>query len=153
MQVAHVTLHVGLGTFLPVETATLEEHPMHTEQYAVPATTVAALRTQRVAGGTQGGRIVVVGTTATRTLEAAAPQILNLDHPPTDLRGCTNLLISPGFPFQLTDALITNFHLPRSTLLALVGALTGLDHLKALYAEAIEKGYRFYSYGDAMIVL
>lgn len=149
VRVAHVTLHVGLGTFLPVQTDTLEEHPMHTEAYAVPAATVAALRAQRAAGG----RIVVVGTTATRTLQAAASQILGLDHPPTDIHGTTNLLISPGYRFLLTDALITNFHLPRSTLLALVGALTGLARLKIIYAEAITVKYRFYSYGDAMIVL
>lgn len=146
--ITHVTLNVGLGTFLPVQTETLEAHPMHTEEYAVPAATIAALRAQRE----NLNRIVVVGTTATRTLEAAAAQILNAS-PPTDIYDSTNLLISPGYKFRLTDVLITNFHLPRSTLLALVGAMIGLDRLKALYAEAIREGYRFYSYGDAMLIL
>lgn len=146
--IANVTLNVGLGTFLPVQTDTLEAHKMHTEEYAVPAATSAALRTQRQ----NQNRIVVVGTTATRTLEAAASRILN-STPPTDLHDNTNLLISPGYEFQLTDVLITNFHLPRSTLLALVGALIGLDRLKELYAQAIREGYRFYSYGDAMLIL
>jgi S-adenosylmethionine:tRNA ribosyltransferase-isomerase len=149
IQIAKVTLHVGLGTFLPVGTATLEEHKMHTEEYAIPAATIATLRAQRAAGK----RIVVVGTTATRTLEAAAASILDLQSPPTDLVGSTDLLIAPGYQFALTDALITNFHLPRSTLLALVGALTGLERLKALYSQAIADSYRFYSYGDAMLIL
>jgi len=146
---ADVTLHVGLGTFLPVHTATLEEHPMHTEEYAVPVATIQALREQR----RQGRRIVAVGTTATRTLEAAAALILNPNCPPTDIHASTNLLISPGYHFQLTDVLITNFHLPRSTLLALVAALIGLDKLKSLYQLAIAEKYRFYSYGDAMLIL
>jgi len=153
-QRAAVNLDVGLGTFLPVETQTLEEHPMHTEEYSIPAATIAAIR-QR------SGRIVVVGTTAVRTLEAAADQIL---HPTPqrdggggvatyDIHNSTNLKISPPYQFQLADVLLTNFHLPRSTLLALVAALIGLDKLKELYALAIEKKYRFYSYGDAMLIL
>lgn len=145
---AAVTLHVGLGTFLPVESATLEEHHMHRETYAVPVETVRALRAQRAAGG----RIVVVGTTAVRTLESAAGAVLGGGEA-ADLGGDTELMIAPGYQFALTDVLITNFHLPRSTLLALVGALVGLDRLKALYAEAVRERYRFYSYGDAMMVL
>lgn len=145
---AEVTLQVGLGTFLPVETETLEEHPMHTEHYFVPRETVRRLREQR----TGGGRIVVVGTTATRTLEAAADQIL-AGGAPADISAATQLLISPGYPLKLTDALITNFHLPRSTLLALVSALIPLARLKEIYALAIREEYRFYSYGDAMLVL
>ena len=145
---AQVTLHVGLGTFLPVETDTLEAHPMHTESYVTPATTAAALRAQRAAGR----RIVVVGTTACRTLEAAASRILDVAAPPADIHGTTDLLISPGYPLRLTDALLTNFHLPRSTLLALVAAMTGLDTIRRLYAEAIAREYRFYSYGDAMLI-
>jgi S-adenosylmethionine:tRNA ribosyltransferase-isomerase len=144
-----VDLEVGLGTFLPVETETLEEHRMHVETFAVPAATVAALREQR----RNGGRIVVVGTTAVRTLEAAAARILDLDHPPTEIAGATDLKISPGFGFRLTDVLVTNFHLPRSTLMALVGAMVGVERLKGLYALAVREGYRFYSYGDAMVIL
>ncbi|HVX86310.1 MAG TPA: tRNA preQ1(34) S-adenosylmethionine ribosyltransferase-isomerase QueA [Phycisphaerae bacterium] len=146
---AAVELDVGLGTFLPVEADTMEAHRMHTETYAVPGETVHALRAQRAAGG----RIVVVGTTAVRTLETTAPEILAPDPPPTDLRGATDLKIMPGFQFRLTDALITNFHLPRSTLMALVAALIGLDRLHTLYRLAIRENYRFYSYGDAMLIL
>ncbi|HVS72710.1 MAG TPA: tRNA preQ1(34) S-adenosylmethionine ribosyltransferase-isomerase QueA [Phycisphaerae bacterium] len=146
---ASVELDVGLGTFLPVEADTMEAHRMHTETYAVPADTIHALRRQRAAGH----RIVVVGTTAVRTLETTAPQILSSDAPPANLHGATDLKIIPGFHFRLTDALITNFHLPRSTLMALVAALIGLDRLHALYALAIRENYRFYSYGDAMLIL
>jgi S-adenosylmethionine:tRNA ribosyltransferase-isomerase len=151
----HVELNVGLGTFLPVETETLEEHVMHTEHYRVPAATVSALRTARA----HGGRIVVVGTTAVRTLESAAGQILDSATPPADLAGTTALKIMPPYRFRLTDALITNFHLPKSTLMALVSAYLqpgdtedGVPRLKALYAEAVRHGYRFYSYGDAMLI-
>ncbi len=146
---AAVNLEVGLGTFLPVETDTLDAHPMHAERFTVPPATAALLRQQRTAHQ----RIIVIGTTAVRTLEAAADRILSgadNDHAIADI---TTLKISPGFRFQLTDALVTNFHLPRSTLMALVGALIGLDQLKALYALAIAEEYRFYSYGDAMLIL
>jgi S-adenosylmethionine:tRNA ribosyltransferase-isomerase len=148
---AAVNLEVGLGTFLPVETETLEAHPMHAERFWIPAKTVALLRQQR----TEGGRIVVVGTTAVRALEAGAEEILNAEVGTrnAEVAGVTTLKISPGYRFQLTDALVTNFHLPRSTLMALVGAMIGLDRLKALYALAIAEGYRFYSYGDAMLIL
>lgn len=143
-----VTLQVGLGTFLPVETERLEDHPMHTEHYHVSAETARRLRQQRQSGG----RIVVVGTTATRTLEAAAEVILSRKEL-VDISSSTRLLISPGYPLKLTDVLITNFHLPRSTLLALVSALIPLPRLKELYALAIRHEYRFYSYGDAMLIL
>jgi S-adenosylmethionine:tRNA ribosyltransferase-isomerase len=146
---AAVDLEVGLGTFLPVEMETLEAHPMHVETYSVPAATVAAIREQRRAAG----RIVVVGTTAVRTLEATASRILDLSHPPAEINGSTDLKISPGYRFALTDTLVTNFHLPRSTLMALVGAMVGVERLKELYALAIREGYRFYSYGDAMLIL
>jgi S-adenosylmethionine:tRNA ribosyltransferase-isomerase len=146
---AAVDLEVGLGTFLPVETATLEEHPMHAEDYTIPATTVATLREQRQTAG----RIVVVGTTAVRSLEAGAETILDASIPAAAIRSTTRLKIAPGYAFQLTDILITNFHLPRSTLLALVAAMVGLDRLKELYALAIDGRYRFYSYGDAMLIL
>ena len=146
---AAVDLEVGLGTFLPVETPTLEEHRMHVEEYSIPLQTVAAIRNQRAGRG----RIIVVGTTAVRTLEAGASQILDTSNPPTAIRGATDLKIAPGYTFRLTDILLTNFHLPRSTLIALVGALAGIDRLKQLYALAIRENYRFYSYGDAMLIL
>jgi S-adenosylmethionine:tRNA ribosyltransferase-isomerase len=149
---AAVDLEVGLGTFLPVETETLEAHRMHVESYRVPAGTVVALREQRA----KGGRIVVVGTTAVRTLEAAAERILDTNGPATEISGTTDLKIAPGYGFRLTDVLVTNFHLPRSTLMALVAARleeNGVARLKELYKLAIAEGYRFYSYGDAMLIL
>jgi S-adenosylmethionine:tRNA ribosyltransferase-isomerase len=154
---AAVELHVGLGTFQPVETDTLEEHRMHTEPFHIPAATIAAIRQTRAAG--VGGRLVLVGTTAVRTLESTADRILSAD-PPADISGETDLKIAPGFPFRLTDALITNFHLPRSTLMALVAAFLSDDEgggggprrLKECYALALKLGYRFYSYGDAMLI-
>lgn len=155
VELATVTLQVGMGTFLPVETETLEAHPMHTERYAISAATVAALRQARA----QGRRIIAVGTTAVRTLESAAARVLDESSPPQEIAGQTALLIAPGFRFRLTDALVTNFHLPRSTLMALVAALLeregecGVERLKTLYAEAIATGYRFYSYGDAMMIV
>jgi len=146
-----VELEVGLGTFLPVQTETLEEHIMHRERYAVPTETVAALRAARQ----ENRRIVVVGTTAVRTLEAAATDILDTATDPAEIRGETTLKIAPGFPFRLTDVLITNFHLPKSTLMALVAAFLGdygVEQLQALYALAVQERYRFYSYGDAMMI-
>jgi S-adenosylmethionine:tRNA ribosyltransferase-isomerase len=148
---APISLDVGMGTFLPVETETLEEHPMHEERYQIPAATVAALRHARA----ENRRIIAVGTTAVRTLESAAERILDLGQAPQDLSGSTRLLIAPGFRFQLTGALITNFHLPRSTLMALVGAFLepdGIRRLKEIYGAAVAAGYRFYSYGDAMLI-
>ena len=155
---ASVDLEVGLGTFLPVETDTLEAHRMHRERYVVPAQAVADLRAARAAGS----RIVVVGTTAVRTLETAADKILDFSIPPAEIRGETDLKIAPGYHFRLTDALITNFHLPRSTLMALVGAFlcrpidspeNAVERLKNFYLLAIQEHYRFYSYGDAMLIL
>ena len=144
-----VTLHVGLGTFLPVEAATLDQHPMHWESFMIPRATVESIRKQRA----NKGRVVLVGTTTVRTLESMAGEIVDGSKAPDDISGSTNLLIQPGYAFQLTDALITNFHLPRSTLLALVGALTGLSRLKEIYQHAITRRYRFYSFGDAMLIL
>ncbi len=115
----------------------------------VPRVTVESIRRHKAAQG----RMVLVGTTTVRTLETMAPAILDLSRPAEDLSGATRLLIQPGYDFQLTDSLITNFHLPRSTLLALVGALTGLTRLKEIYRHAITRRYRFYSFGDAMLIL
>jgi S-adenosylmethionine:tRNA ribosyltransferase-isomerase len=143
---ATVTLHVGPGTFRPVDAETLEGHRMHHEHYEVPATTVAALRSQR-----EGGRrIVAVGTTSVRTLESLPHPLPGDDTP---IAGVTDLLIAPPYEFRLVDAMLTNFHLPRSTLLALVAARLGLERMRAVYAEAVDRRYRFYSYGDAMLIL
>jgi len=139
-----VTLHVGAGTFKQVEAETLEDHPMHAEHFEVSAEALHVLRAHRA----NGGRVIAVGTTSVRTLESLPDPI-----PTASQAGETRLLIAPGHRLRHVDALLTNFHLPRSTLLALVAAFTGLERLKSIYAEAIDRGYRFYSYGDAMLVL
>jgi S-adenosylmethionine:tRNA ribosyltransferase-isomerase len=147
VQRAQVTLHVGAGTFQPVRTANLAEHRMHSEWYEVPEATVAAIARTRAAGG----RIVAAGTTTLRALESAA----RTDGASGTLRAGareTDLFITPGFQFHVVDRLITNFHLPRSTLLMLVSAFTGHAHARALYRHAVEARYRFFSYGDAMLV-
>ncbi len=145
--VASVTLHVGIGTFAPVRAATLEEHVMHRERFAVPAATLAALAAAR----RENRRIISIGTTSVRALESLPHDIPLVSS--ADYHGETEILIQPGFKLRFTDAMMTNFHLPRSTLLALVAALTGLPRLQRLYQTAIAEKYRFYSYGDAMIVL
>jgi len=140
---AQVTLHVGAGTFQPVRNTSLAEHQMHSEWYEVPETTVAAIAATRAAGG----RIVAAGTTTLRALESAA---LGGSLQPGARE--TDVFITPGFHFRVVDLLITNFHLPRSTLLMLVSAFAGHAQARALYRHAIESGYRFYSYGDAMLL-
>ena len=140
---AHVTLHVGAGTFQPVRTERLADHTMHSEWFDVSADTVRAIASTQAAGG----RIVAVGTTALRALESAARG--NTLLPCT---GDTDIFITPGFPFRVVDTLLTNFHLPRSTLMMLVSALAGHAHVMALYRHAVEARYRFFSYGDAMLL-
>jgi S-adenosylmethionine:tRNA ribosyltransferase-isomerase len=142
--IARVTLHVGLGTFKPVAAERVEDHRMESERYEVGEETAAAVRRTR---GTEG-RIVAVGTTVVRTLESAALAGGGEVRPG---RGATELFITPGFRFQAVDVLLTNFHLPRSTLLMLVSAFAGRERVLAAYEEAIREGYRFYSYGDAML--
>jgi len=142
-----LTLHVGLGTFEPVRTDRLEEHVMHEEVYEVPSAAVDAVRRTRAAGG----RLVAVGTTSVRALESAAAAAP--DGLPRPGAGRTRLLIAPGYRFRAVDALLTNFHLPRSTLIALVAAFAGRERILAAYAEAVRERYRFYSYGDAMLIL
>ena len=137
---AFVTLHVGAGTFQPVKTEQIEQHQMHSEWYNVPAETQAAIAQTRAAGG----RIIAVGTTSVRTLESWARS--------GHTQGDTDIFITPGFQFQLVDALITNFHLPKSTLMMLVSAFAGYEHIMQLYAHAIAQRYRFFSYGDAMLL-
>lgn len=135
---AAVTLHVGAGTFQPVKTDHLSEHTMHREWYDVPGSTQQAIADCR----TRGGRVVAVGTTTVRTLESWARTHIST--------GDTQIFITPGFRFQVVDALVTNFHLPKSTLMMLVSALAGYGHIRSLYAHAIAQKYRFFSYGDAM---
>ena len=138
---AAVTLHVGAGTFQPVKTENIAEHRMHSERYAIPPQTLAAIEAARA----RRGRVLAVGTTTVRTLETLAR------HAP--LTGRTELFIRPGFEFRRVDALLTNFHLPRTTLLALVMAFAGVEQVRSLYELAIEQRYRFYSFGDAMLIL
>lgn len=137
---ASVTLHVGAGTFQPVKTENLAEHRMHSEWYDIPPATLAALERCRQ----RGGRVVAVGTTTVRTLESWALS--------GQTSGDTNIFITPGFAFAVVDMLITNFHLPKSTLMMLVSAFTGYEHTMALYQHAVAQRYRFFSYGDAMLL-
>jgi len=138
-----VTLHVGAGTFLPVKAEDTGDHQMHSERGEVSAETAAALNRVRAAGG----RIVAVGTTSLRLLETAAQ---NGEIQP--FSGATDMFITPGYRFRAVDVLMTNFHLPRSTLFMLAAAFSGLDVMKAAYAHAVREGYRFYSYGDACLL-
>lgn len=144
---AEVTLHVGLGTFASVKNEDPIQHRIHSEWCDVPASTVEAIERCRA----EGGRVIAVGTTTTRTLESAARQQETLQLQP--FRGPTSLYIHPPFPFQVIHGLVTNFHLPRTTLLLMVQALCGAAALKAAYSEAIAQKYRFYSYGDAMLII
>jgi S-adenosylmethionine:tRNA ribosyltransferase-isomerase len=139
---AEVVLHVGAGTFRPVDASTLSAHPMHAERMLVPAATAALLNAR------PRPRIVAVGTTVVRALESLGEPV-----PAQGWSGETSILIAPGHRFRHVDAMMTNFHLPRSTLLALVGAFVGLERLKELYALAQREDYRFYSFGDAMLIL
>lgn len=141
--IAFLTLHVGAGTFQPVRVSELAEHRMHTERYVLPQATADAVAATRL----HGGRIVAVGTTSLRVLESAARggglQVGS---------GETSLFVTPGFEFRVVDLLITNFHLPKSTLLMLVSAFGGMDEVRSAYRHAIAAGYRFFSYGDAMLL-
>ena len=137
---ASVTLHVGAGTFQPVKTENIAEHTMHAEWYDIPESTQLALQACKA----RGGKVWAVGTTSVRTLESWAKS--------GQARGDTQIFITPGFEFQWVDCLITNFHLPKSTLMMLVSAFAGYEHVMALYAHAIAQKYRFFSYGDAMLL-
>ena len=137
---ASVTLHVGAGTFQPVKSENIAEHTMHSEWYDIPESTQRALHDCRA----RGGKVWAVGTTSVRTLESWAQS--------GQAQGDTQIFITPGFEFQWVDCLITNFHLPKSTLMMLVSALAGYEHVMRLYAHAISKQYRFFSYGDAMLL-
>jgi len=146
VQQAFVTLHVGAGTFQPMRSERLAKHVMHAEWFSVPPETLTEIQTTRAAGG----RVVAVGTTSVRALESLALESLDLQSPA--LQGDTRLFITPGYRFRFIDALITNFHLPRSTLLVLVSALAGMEPIQRAYAHAVAQRYRFFSYGDAMFI-
>jgi len=143
VRIARVTLHVGLGTFQPVRADQVEEHHMHRERFQVPASAVEQIAGARAAGG----RVLAVGTTVLRALESAA-RGGRLEA----TAGETDLFVYPGFRFRVVDRLLTNFHLPRSSLMMLVAAFAGLDHILRAYAHAVEQRYRFFSYGDAMLI-
>jgi S-adenosylmethionine:tRNA ribosyltransferase-isomerase len=156
IQRAEVVLHVGPGTFRPITAAAVQEHRMHSERFWIPSETLALLHNAQVARSHEDSnapRVVAVGTTSTRALESLPRDLSTLAGVGQPLDGSTDLLIAPPYRFKHVDGLLTNFHLPRSTLLALVAALVGLDRLKSIYAEAVRQGYRFYSYGDAMLIL
>jgi S-adenosylmethionine:tRNA ribosyltransferase-isomerase len=137
---ASVTLHVGAGTFQPVKAEHIADHVMHFERYTIPSSTLQAIADCKA----RGGKVVAVGTTTVRTLETWAQTGLS--------SGDTNIFITPGFPFKVVDTLVTNFHLPKSTLMMLVSAFAGYEHIKALYQHAIAHQYRFFSYGDSMLL-
>lgn len=144
VRLARVTLHVGAGTFKPISVENVEEHEIHHEWYRIDDANAGIINDARAAGG----RVIAVGTTATRVLET-----VSRDGRACAGEGSTNLFILPGYRFHIVDAMITNFHLPRSTLLALVGAFAGLERMLAAYRHAVEQRYRFYSYGDAMLIV
>jgi S-adenosylmethionine:tRNA ribosyltransferase-isomerase len=140
VQRASVTLHVGAGTFQPVKADNIADHVMHFERFAIPPTTLQAIANCKA----RGGKVVAVGTTSVRTLETWANT--------GQTSGDTNIFITPGFEFKVVDTLITNFHLPKSTLMMLVSAFAGYEHVMALYQHAIAQKYRFFSYGDSMLL-
>ncbi len=166
VNIAYVTLHVGAGTFQPVRVNDIKDHKMHSERYHISAETVAAIQAAKLAGK----RAIAVGTTSLRALESAAAYQASAaaknDALATNIHahsgaspkmssetfGETSIFITPGFQFKVVDALLTNFHLPKSTLLMLVSAFAGFDHIKAAYAHAVRQQYRFFSYGDAMLI-
>ena len=145
VKIAHVTLHVGLGTFRPVKVENVQDHHMHSEFYMVEESEEKKVNDTKEAGG----RVICVGTTSCRTVESAADENGRLKSG----SGWTDIFIYPGYEFKILDALITNFHLPESTLVMLVSALAGREHVLAAYEEAIKERYRFFSFGDAMLIL
>ena len=142
--IAEVTLHVGLGTFRPVKEENVLEHKMHSEHYYLSAETAARINETKK----NGGRVIAVGTTSCRTLESVATFFGEI----REAEGWTDIFIYPGYEFKCIDALITNFHLPESTLIMLVSALAGYDHIMNAYRVAVQEKYRFFSFGDAMFI-
>jgi S-adenosylmethionine:tRNA ribosyltransferase-isomerase len=145
--ISYLTLHVGLGTFLPIRSDEVEGHHMHSEYFEIPETTVAALQTAKY----QGNRVCAIGTTVTRTLEYCAGNILSGE--PVNISGEADIFIYPGYEFKVVDTLLTNFHAPKSTVLMLAAAFAGWNNLKHAYNEAIKEKYAFLSYGDSMIII
>ncbi|KTD88234.1 tRNA preQ1(34) S-adenosylmethionine ribosyltransferase-isomerase QueA [Paenibacillus etheri] len=146
VNIAYITLHVGLGTFRPMSVEKVEEHVMHSEFFVMSQETADTINATKE----QGGRIIAVGTTSCRTLETVGRQCDG--GPLVECSGWTDIFIYPGYKFSVVNALITNFHLPKSTLVMLVSALAGREHILAAYEEAIEQKYRFFSFGDAMFI-
>jgi S-adenosylmethionine:tRNA ribosyltransferase-isomerase len=145
VSVAYITLHVGIGTFRPVKVENIEEHEMHSEYYWIEEEEAQKIKQAKE----QGGRVIAVGTTSCRTLETVGTK----EGQVKASQGWTDIFIYPGYPFKIIDGLITNFHLPESTLIMLVSALAGKDKVMHAYHTAIEEKYRFYSFGDAMLIL
>lgn len=145
VRLAYVTLHVGIGTFRPVKCDAIEDHHMHFEEYEISAENAEIINDTKASGG----RIISVGTTSTRTMESAADENGIL----TPGQGSTDIFIYPGYKFKIVDCLITNFHLPKSTLLMLISALYDREKMLEIYSEAVKEKYRFFSYGDAMIIV
>ncbi len=151
VNIAYVTLHVGAGTFQPVRVDNIKDHKMHSEIYHISSETVALIEATKQAGN----KVIAVGTTSLRALESAAQKALNEGRTYALLEAGsaeTSIFITPGFDFKIVDKLLTNFHLPKSTLLMLVSAFAGFDAIKQAYAHAVDKKYRFFSYGDAMFI-
>ena len=144
VRLAYVTLHVGLGTFRPVKEDDVLQHKMHSEHYAMSQETADLINQTKAAGG----RVICVGTTSCRTIESQAAE----DGTMRASAGWTDIFIYPGYKFKVLDALVTNFHLPESTLIMLVSALAGREHVLAAYQQAVEERYRFFSFGDAMFI-
>lgn len=148
VETAFLTLHVGAGTFQPVREDTVEKHHMHSEWIDVPQDVVDAIAQTRA----RGGRVIAVGTTSVRSLESAAQVAKQAGQPLQAYQGDTDIFIYPGYEFQVVDGMITNFHLPQSTLIMLVSAFAGFDHVMNAYRSAVAERYRFFSYGDAMFI-
>lgn len=146
IKVVYLTLHVGLGTFLPIRTDEVEDHVMHSEYYSIPLETVKAIQTAKKAGH----KVCAVGTTVARTLEYAHQELLG--EPPQQLSGEANIFMYPGYKFKVIDILLTNFHAPRSTVLMLAAAFSGWKHLQKAYQDALDQEYNFLSYGDSMLI-
>jgi len=149
VRIEYITLHVGLGTFAPVKADSITDHKMHAEWVEVDKNVLQTIIDTKK----NKGRVITVGTTSTRTLEAIWPKMENKDFKIKDFRDWVNIFIYPGYKFKVVDGIITNFHLPKSTLIMLVSAFVGSDVIKKAYKCAIENKYRFYSYGDAMLIL
>lgn len=145
VDIARVTLHVGLGTFRPVKVDEVENHHMHSEFYMISEEAAEKINAAKA----RGGRVICVGTTSCRTIESAADE----DGYLKACSGWTEIFIYPGYTFKVLDGLITNFHLPESTLIMLVSALAGREHVLAAYEEAVRERYRFFSFGDAMLII